>query len=60
MLAARYGQLEICKVLVEKGNASLKDKNPLKAAEQSQFWSYTTIKYLLEKGADPNAQGLLT
>lgn len=58
MFASRYGQLDICKSLIEKGNASL-DKNPLKAAEQSQFWSYTTLKYLLEKGASPNAQGLL-
>ena len=58
MFATRYGYLDLVKLLVESG-ANLDLKNPLIAAQYSQFSNYYVVKYLLEAGANPNASGLL-
>lgn len=58
MFAARYGQLDIVKLLVEAG-ALNDNKNPLLAVQYSQFSNIEVLRYLLSKNANPNVQGLL-
>lgn len=51
--AVRYGQLEVVRTLVESG-ADIKLKNPLSVAQYGQDRINEVIRYLLEKGANPN------